>query len=129
MLTECTTCSRVGTERSNPQGEARQDEPASRNVTELDSASLRYLGMAKLPELPKPAIIGEETFTSSQWIPRGGWRQRVGKEKSRNLRDPVISGYVRESDTLIVARKRGNACGAKGGDCKYATVEVKDAPA
>jgi hypothetical protein len=129
LSTVCTTSSCVGTERSNPQGEARQDEPASRNVTELDSASLRYLGMAKLPEMPKPATIGQETFTSSQWVPRGGWRQRVGKEKSRNLRDPVTSGCSRESDTLIVARKQGNACGAKGGDCKFATVEVKDVSA
>ena len=47
------------------------------------------------------------------------------KEKSRNLRDPNgLHDRVRESDVPIVAKKRGNSCGAKGDNCKYATVEV-----
>ena len=29
-----------------------------------------------------------------------------------------------QSDQLIVVKKQGNACGAKGDDCKYATVEM-----
>ena len=39
MLIECSTCSRLGTERSNPQGEAREGESVSRNTSELASAS------------------------------------------------------------------------------------------
>ena len=125
MLTECPTCSRVGTERSNPQGEARLDELASRNTSELDSASLNYVGVAMLPERLKPAAIGEATFVCSRWAPRGDWRWRVRTEKSRNLRDPDrLHDRVRESDVLIVAKKRGNACGAKGDDCRYVEVEV-----
>ena len=125
MLTECPTCSRVGTERSNPQGEARLDELASRNTSELDSASLHKVGVAMLPELLKPAAVGEETFTSSRRAPRGDWRQRVRKEKSRNLRDPSrLHDRVRESDVPIVVQKRGNARGAKGDDCRYVEVKV-----
>ena len=125
MLTECPTCSRVGTERSNPQGEARLDELASRNASELDSASLHQVGVVMLPEMLKPAAIGQETFACSRWAPRGDWRWRVRKEKSRNLRDPSrLHDPVRESDVLIVAKKQGNACRAKGDDCRYATVEI-----
>ncbi|UCF14423.1 MAG: hypothetical protein JSW59_13500 [Phycisphaerales bacterium] len=48
------------------------------------------------------------------------------KEKSRNLRDPNrLHDPVRESDVLIVAKKHGNACRAKEGDCRYATVEMR----
>ena len=125
MLTECPTCSRVGTERSNPQGEARLDELASRNASELDSASLRNVGVAMLPDWLKPAAIGQETFVCSRWAPRGDWRWRVRKEKSRNLRDPSrLHDRARESDVLIVVKKQGNACGAKGDDCEYAKVKV-----
>ena len=125
MLTECPTCSRVGTERSNPQGEARLDELASRNASELDSASLHKVGVAMLPDWLKPAAIGQETFVRSRWAPRGDWRWRVRKEKSRNLRDPSrLHDRARESDVLIVVKKQGNSCGAKGDDCKYATVEI-----
>ena len=55
----------------------------------------------------------------------GDWRWRVRKEKSRNLRDPnTKDDRVRESDVPIVVKKQGNACGAKGDDCKYAKVKV-----
>ncbi len=125
MLTECPTCSRVGTERSNPQGEARLDELASRNASELDSASLHNVGVAMLPDWLKPAAIGQETFVCSRWAPRGDWRWRVRKEKSRNLRDPnTKNDSVRESDVLIVVKTQGNACRAKGDDCEYAKVKV-----
>ena len=125
MVTGCPPCSRIGTERSNPQCEARQDKLMSRNASELDSASLRYVGVARLPKRLKPVAIGEATFISSQWAPRGGWRRRVRTEKSRNLRDPDAQHEcVRESDVPIVAKKQGNVCGAKGDDCEYATVEI-----
>ena len=78
-----------------------------------------------LPERLKPAAIGEATFVRSRWAPRGDWRWRVGKEKSRNLRDPDrLHDRVRESDVLIVVKKQGNACGAKGDDCRDVEVEV-----
>ena len=125
MLTECPTCSRVGIERSNPQGEARLDELASRNAIELDSASLHKVGVAMLPDLLKPAAVGEETFVCNRRAPRGDWRQRVRTEKSRNLRDPNgLHDRVRESDVPIVVQKQGNACGAKGDDCRYVEVKV-----
>ena len=62
MSNKCPTCSQTGAERSNPQGEARCGEPASRNESELDSASLRYTGAANLPEMAKPATVGEATL-------------------------------------------------------------------
>lgn len=97
----------------------------SRNASELDSASLRYLGVAMLPKMLKPANIDEATFICSRCAPRGGWRWRVRKEKPRNLRGPdPAHGGVGESDVLIVAEKQGNSCGAKGDDCEYAKVEV-----
>ena len=78
-----------------------------------------------LPKLLKPATVGEVTFVCNQRTPRGDWRWRVRKEKSRNLRGPNrLHGQVRESDVPIVVEKQGNACGAKGDDCKYATVEM-----
>ena len=78
-----------------------------------------------LPDMLKPAAIGEETFVCSRWAPRGDWRWRVRKEKSRNLRDPNrLHDRVWESDVPIVAKKQGNACGAKGDDCKYVEVNV-----
>ena len=114
MSTKCPTCSLSAPKGAIPKvkpdirdpRERSCGEPASRNVNELDSASLRYVGVANLPELVKPAIAGEETLQSSQRTPRGGWRQRVGKGKSRNLRDPSQAATRRwESDGLIVARK------------------------
>lgn len=78
----------------------------SRNASELDSASLRYVGVAKLPKMLKPGTDGEETFTRSRRAPRGGWRWRVSKDLSRNLRDPVGTQTChRESEDPIVAGK------------------------
>jgi len=70
----------------------------------------------------KPATGGEATGKSSRRAFRGGWGQRAGKERPRNLGDPVqcdglrvvdgvgrhnhTGGCGRESDRLIVARKR-----------------------
>lgn len=103
MIIECSSCSLTGTERSNPQGEARRGEVVSRNASELNSASLDYSGVVNLPIKMKPVTTGEATFICSQWTPRGAWRQRAMKEKSRNLRGPIITDW--ESDTSIVAKK------------------------
>ena len=108
MLIECPTCSQSGAERSNPQGEALNGEPTSRNAIELDSASLHEkTGAANLSDMLKPATVGEVTFTCNQLAPRGDWRQRVGTERLRNLGapQPTIVLSVRESDGLIVVKK------------------------
>ena len=106
LLIEYTTCSQCGGERSNPQAEARKGELMSRNKSELDSASLHYMRVAKLPDLLKPVICGEEIFISNRRALRGDWRWRVRKDKSRNLRDPVCAvGVNRKSDGFIVAKK------------------------
>ena len=105
MSNKCPTCSQVGVERSNPQGEARCGEPASRNASELDSASLHYVGAANPPDWLKPATVGEATLERNQQAPRGDWRQRVGKEKSSNLGDPArVAMPRRESDSPIVVK-------------------------
>ena len=76
----------------------------SRNTSELDSASLRYVGVTKLPKKLKSAIA--ETLERTQRTPRGVWRRRAGKEKPRNLRDPHWAKVpMRESDDPIVALK------------------------
>jgi hypothetical protein len=46
--------------RSDPRREALGGEHASRSTSEPESASLRKVGAARLPELVKPAIGGEE---------------------------------------------------------------------
>jgi len=83
------------------------------------------MGVAMPPDWLKPATIGEVIFACSRGASRGDWRWRVGKEKPRNLRDPgLVLDRTRKSDAFIVVKKQGNACGAKGGDCKYAEVKV-----
>ena len=75
-------------------------------VASLGTASLRYMGVAILSDWVKPATDNEATPASNCRAPRGGWRQRVGKEKSRNLRGPRwVATPERESDDPIVARK------------------------
>ena len=57
--------------------------------------------------------VGEATLERSRQAPRGDWRQRVGKEKQRNLGDPADGGkvgvvhrpYRRESDGPVIVRK------------------------
>ncbi len=46
--------------RSDPRHEALGGEHASRSKSDPESASLRKEGAARLPELVKPAIDGEE---------------------------------------------------------------------
>ena len=78
----------------------------SRNENELTSASLFYMGAANLPEMLKPAIVGQVTLESSRRALRGDWRQRIGKEKHRNLGDPArVRTPRRKSDGFIVAMK------------------------
>ena len=104
MSTRYPTCSKASSERSNPQAEASRREPVSRNASELDSASLRLLGVTNLPDWLKSVTDEEAIPESIRRAPRGGWRQRAGKEKSRNLRDPQSLRTLRESDDLIVVR-------------------------
>src|SRR5690554_2517963 len=108
MSKVCTTCSRRGTERSNPQGEAREGESVSRNASELASAPLDYPRVAKLPIKLKPATAEEEAYIRTQRTLRGVWRQRAEKERSRNLRGPALAKGSRESEGPIVARKWRN---------------------
>lgn len=106
LLIECTTNSQYGSERSNPQAEAHKGEPMSHNESELDTASLTESRVAKFSEMLKPVINCEETFVCNSWTLRSDWRWRVGKDKLRNLRDPFGHHVKRESDNLIVAKKR-----------------------
>ena len=95
----------TGGERSNPQAEARDSKHMSRNIRELDSASLHQLRVTKLPDMLKSAIVGEEVLKSNRRTLRGDWRRRVWKGMSRNLRDPSCHAVGRESEGPIVAEK------------------------
>ena len=124
MSTRYPTCSKASSERSNPQAEASPREPVSRNASELDSASLHLLGVTNLPKMLKSATDEEAIPDCIRRAPRGDWRQRAGKEKSRNLRDPhrpnkpgVEVGHLHSSV------EGPNPPGAKGGGCKSATIE------
>ena len=76
------------------------------NTSELDSASLRYMGVTKHPDVLKSEVDDEEMPERNHRTPRGGWRWHLGKEKSRNLRDPEgVDTLLRESDDPIVAKK------------------------
>ena len=102
----------------------------SRSASEPESASLHQVRVASLPEKRKPAIRREETFASNVGTLRGERGQRAGKvrlgrlgEPGRRLRaegdkergeDKSCAPAVGESERPIVARKRGNARGAKG---------------
>jgi hypothetical protein len=112
-------------------------EGMSPNVSELDSASLRYLLAVNLPEVMKPATSEEATSMSTHWAIRGAWRERVPKDwqqvpgepprctvgevklqlfavqGGRGINNPVFCRR-RKSERPIVAEKRGNARGAKG---------------
>ncbi len=128
MLIECSTCSQLGTERSNPQGEAREGESVSRNASELDSASLYYSGSVQ------PVMEGETCHCRGRNIrhvrqtPRGGWRQRAETDCLRNLGDPLglrmsVANQRSsrwESEESILVKKRSNVRGAKGFYCKCA---------
>ena len=105
-------------------------------MREPDSASLHQLRVAKLPKLTKPATVEEATDMCTRRALRGERGRRALKDGSRNLGDPAGSFPLtagengveeditsrrlgRESDGLVVARKRGNARGAKVPCRKY----------
>ena len=128
MLIECSTCSRLGTERSNPQGEAREGESVSRNASELDSASLDYSGSGQPVMVGETCHCREGNIHNVRQTPRGGWRQHAETDWLRNLGDPAglrmsvlnQKGSCWKSEEFIVVQKRGNSRGAKGYYCKCA---------
>lgn len=128
MLIECSTCSRLGTERSNPQGEAREGESVSRNVSELASASLYYPGVGQPLRIGETCYCRKANIRKARQTPRGDWRQRAETDWLRNLGDPsglgmpvlFQAGRRWESEESIVVQKRSNVRGAKGFYCKCA---------
>ena len=128
MPTERRACRETDSAGSNSGVEAPWIEPASRS--EPDSASLRLVRSANLSKKPKPKIRREGTFTCNGGDLRGSWGQLAGKVGLGRLGDPCHRlGQHRgkrraesirralgpgESERPIVARKRGNARGAKG---------------
>lgn len=100
----------------------------SRSASEPESASLNQVRTASLPEGLKPVIRREETFASNAGVLRGERGQRAGKvglgrlggpcrrfRRRSKTRSESISGGLEagESERLVVALKRGKACGAK----------------
>ena len=123
MKTEHPTCNQLGTERSNPQGEAREGEPVSRNaMRELDSASLHKVEVVNLPEMAKPETDGEVMFTSNHRASRSDWRRHAGKERSWNLRAPLVASQpLGEVGQPHRSEEVANHHGAKGADYRSAT--------
>ena len=62
---------------SNPTDKALEGKDVSRNASELDSASLRKMGVARLPEMLKPTLVVKQRAIAANRLPRGGWRQRA----------------------------------------------------
>ena len=108
-------------------------EGASPNASELASASLHTRRSVNLPEMAKPAIVGEAADKSTRQAARGDWRERAPKERIRYPGDPSRSAAPAvgaaldpwgshnprsprrwESERFVVVWKRGNARGAKG---------------
>jgi len=103
MVIECSPYSQRGTERSNPQSEAREDETVSRNASEPDSASL------VINESGQPPVMGEACH---HWQ-RNIRMQPVGSPgclwaacSEREAEEPERPDQTgRESDTFIVVKK------------------------
>jgi hypothetical protein len=129
MRTERPACNETDRAASNCRAEAPWSEPVSRSASEPEAASLNQMRAARLPEELKPAIRCEETFESNAGVLRGERGQRAGKVGLGRLGEPcgrlprgnktgskTISCWLeaRQSERLVVALKRGNACGAKG---------------
>ncbi len=128
MLTEHTTCSQSNGVTGNCCIKVSKREPASRSASEPESASLRKLRVASLPEMVKPVTRSEEMFKSKTVALRGERGQRVGKAELGRLGDPPCSvnraKVRRETITVLLtrgkseepirARRRGNTRGAKG---------------
>ena len=110
--------------------EAPWSEPVSRSASEPERASLNKVRSANLSDEPKPEIRREAMFTSNGGDLRGQRGQRAGKVglgrlgdpccRFRDKRDKTRTETIRavlgagESERPIVAKKRGNARGAKG---------------
>ena len=128
MLIECSTCSQLGTERSNPQGEAREGKSVSGNASELDSASLHYSGSGQPFRMGETCHCRGTNIPKARQTPRGDWRRRAETDWLRNLGDPtglrmsVLNqvGSRWKSEESIVVKKRSNVRGAKGFYCKCA---------
>src|SRR5919108_4866093 len=130
MPTERPACSEMDSAVSNRRDEAPWNEPVSRSGSEPESASLNQSRVARLPEGLKPAIQCEETFASNAGALRGERGQRAGKVELGRLGDPCrqlreersemhsesisCALTVWESERPVVAKRRGNARGAKG---------------
>jgi len=130
MPTEYPACREADNGGSNLGVEAPWIEPASRSVSEPETASLHQERVANLSDVPKPEIRREAIFTCSGGTLRGRRGQRAGKVGLGRLGDPccrlrhkrdemhiesirwALGGW--ESERLVVAMKRGNARGAKG---------------
>jgi hypothetical protein len=110
----------------------------SPSASEPDSASLHRLGVAKLPEMLKPVTCRKETSMGTCRAPRGDRGERVRKDASRNLGDPLQPGDRAggrpginnrkarcgwESERPIVAKKPWKQGGAKGPCCGQAESE------
>jgi hypothetical protein len=94
----------------------------SRSASEPDSASLHQPQAANLPKKAKPVIDGETTGVGIRRACRGDWGRRAWTDRPRNLGGPArwaalhaqrrggrhnpASGRGRESDRLVVAKKR-----------------------
>jgi len=119
------------------------NEDVSPNVSELDSASLHQLLAVNLPEMLKPATIEEATSMSTHWAIRGDWRERMSKDWQQVPGEPprctigeesVVQGgrginnsvfcRRRKSERPIVAKKRGNARGAKRLHVSHASIDT-----
>jgi hypothetical protein len=89
--------------------------------------------VVNLPDVGKPVIYGEVMSASSHRTNRGDWGGRVSKDCRQVPGDPFRCSQTevvklqrqwgnhnpltcrdRESERPILAKKRGNACGAKG---------------
>ncbi len=109
------------------------NKDVSLSASELDSASLHLPLAAKLPNRLKPANNEVVMSRSTHCASRGDWRKRTSKDwpetpggpLRRNpsgvmVRHKLMETNNREcsrgwaSERPIVAKKQGNACGAKG---------------
>ena len=104
-----------------PCAEALRSEPASRNASEPESASLRkFEGRLALQRVAKPVADDEAISGSSHRDFRGGRGRRAGRDQSgtwetqpvggdgvNGIREEIIGIRIGwESDGLIVARNR-----------------------
>ena len=92
---------------SDPRHEALESKHVSRSESEPESASLRKVGAAKLPELEKPAIDGEEAEEAAVEPPgvegdsargkgsRGAWETWLGGWEQRSQPQQGINNLRR----------------------------------